>query len=61
MSKQIRIGSLHVAVIGDRRQRRIVLRTWRADNLDRAGRWAVASLAPLRVTVGREVSAAELV
>lgn len=60
VSKQIHIGPVHAALIADRRQRRIVLRTWRTDRPDRSGRWVVSSLAPPRLITGREFPAAEL-
>lgn len=50
---------MHAALIADRRQHRIVVRAWRVEEFDRTGRWVVISLAPLRLSTGREIPAAE--
>ncbi|GAA4705782.1 hypothetical protein GCM10025781_26380 [Kocuria gwangalliensis] len=60
MSMQIRTGSFHAAVIPARQHRRVVLRTWRANDSERTGFWVLVGFCPLRLITGREVSAVEL-
>lgn len=58
MSAHLHLGSLHLALVANRRMRRIVVRAWREG--PRAGGWLLAGVAPLRVRVGRDADAASV-
>ncbi len=54
------MGPVGVAVVGSRRERRVVVRLWCELGGRRSGWWLLGGLRPLRVRAGREAPATSL-